>query len=81
MARAANLLPRVEWVRPWLALFLYAFMTVFPVLFSTALVALYVVVTGAEVSILYIFVFMMVLRQVNVFTLSTLYHRSYSHQQ
>jgi stearoyl-CoA desaturase (delta-9 desaturase) len=81
MARTANLRDQVEWVNPSLAIFLYAFMTLFPVLFSTALVWLYVAVTGAQVSVLWIFIFMMVLRQINVFTLSTLYHRQYSHQQ
>lgn len=81
MVRPPHLLARVQWVRPVLASFLYLFMTLFPVLFSTGLIAIYAFVSGAEVNILYAFIFMMVLRQVNVFTLSTLYHRSYSHGQ
>lgn len=76
-----RILDQVETVKMPLAVFSYLVLTLFPVLLSTVLFLGYEALSGQDLNVLYLFVFMLVLRQVNVFTLSTLFHRSYSHRQ
>jgi stearoyl-CoA desaturase (delta-9 desaturase) len=72
---------RFETVKLPLALLLYLVGTWIPILISAGLMALWAVITGQSLPILPLCLFLVVLRQFNVFTLSTLYHRSYSHRQ
>ncbi len=78
---ASRLLTEVETVHLPMAVFSYLVLTFLPILVSVGLFAVYELVTGHDLDIVYLAIFMLVLRQVNVFTLSTLYHRQYSHQQ
>jgi fatty-acid desaturase len=64
-----------------LALFAYLGLTLFPIFVSVGLFLLYEAISGNQLPVLELAVFMLVLRQINVFTLSTLFHRSYSHRQ
>lgn len=74
-------LDRVELVHLPLALFAYLGLTLFPVFVSVGLFLLYEAISGNQLPVVELAVFMLVLRQINVFTLSTLFHRSYSHRQ
>lgn len=74
-------LERVQLVRFPLALFNYLILTWFPITVSAALFALWNLATGAELPVAKLVIFLLILRQFNVFTLSTLFHRSYSHRQ
>jgi len=74
-------LERIETVRLPLAVFNYLVVTWFPIAVSAALFLAWNAVTGAHLPVLGLVVLLVVLRQINVFTLSTLFHRSYSHRQ
>ena len=74
-------LERVQYVRFPLALFNYLILTWFPITLSAILYWLWELGTGQDLPITGLVIFLLVLRQVNVFTLSTLFHRSYSHMQ
>lgn len=80
-ATASPVLDRVELVHLPAALFAYLGLTLFPVFVSVALFLLYEALSGRQLPVVELAVFMLVLRQINVFTLSTLFHRSYSHRQ
>lgn len=74
-------LERIQMVRLPLAMFNYLVMTWFPIMLSAGLMFLWNLATGAELPILKLALILVVLRQINVFTLSTLHHRMYSHRQ
>lgn len=74
-------LARVQLVRFPLAMFNYLVLTWFPIALSATLFTLWNMATGAQLPVGRLVIFLLVLRQVNVFTLSTLFHRSYSHRQ
>jgi len=74
-------LERVATVRLPLAIFNYAILTWFPIGISALLYALYGLASGNHVDVLRLVIFLVILRQINVFTLSTLFHRQYSHRQ
>lgn len=76
-----RILDRVERVHLAWAVAAYLGLTLFPILLSTGLFWVYEMSGGLDLHIVGLFWFMLLLRQVNVFTLSTLFHRSYSHQQ
>jgi stearoyl-CoA desaturase (delta-9 desaturase) len=64
-----------------MALFCYWILMWVPITISAGLMAAWNLAAGGEIDIVRCIIFMVVLRQVNVFTLSTLFHRSYSHRQ
>lgn len=74
-------LEKPELVRLPLALFMYLVVTWFPIILSCGLLFAWELGTGQDMPIWQLAVFLVVLRQINVFTLSTLFHRSYSHRQ
>ncbi len=80
-APTSRMLDQVETVQLPLALFAYAIVTFVPIAVSTGLYFVYEALTGHDLPIVQLVIFMIVLRQINVFTLSTLFHRQYSHQQ
>ena len=79
MATARLATPRLVKM-PW-ALFNYFVMMWVPIAISTTLLAAWGWVSGTEQDLVRFVIFLLVLRQVNIFTLSTLFHRSYSHRQ
>ena len=79
MARAR--LERIATTRLPLAIFMYGGVTWVPILVSVLLMLAWETTTGQDLPIWQLAGFLVVLRQVNVFTLSTLFHRSYSHRQ
>ncbi len=64
-----------------MALFCYWILMWVPIAISTGLMACWNLAAGGDIDLVRCIIFMLVLRQVNVFTLSTLFHRSYSHRQ
>jgi len=64
-----------------MSLFCYFILMWVPIAISTGLMAIWNVAGDAQIDLLRCVLFMVVLRQINVFTLSTLFHRSYSHRQ
>jgi stearoyl-CoA desaturase (Delta-9 desaturase) len=75
------LLDQVETVHLPFAIFAYWGLTLLPILVSTGLFFVYEIISGHDLAIGSLVLFMVVLRQINVFTLSSLFHRSYSHRQ
>lgn len=63
------------------ALFNYFVLTWAPIAISGLLFVLWNLVTGGDLPVVTLVVFLLVMRQFNVFTISTLFHRSYSHKQ
>ncbi len=63
------------------ALFNYFIVMWLPIAISTTLLGIYGWASGTDVHLVRFVVFLLVLRQFNIFTLSTLFHRSYSHRQ
>ena len=74
-------LARIQTVRMPLAMFCYGVLVWVPIAISALLMVAWQAVTGQKLPIVGVVVFLIVLRQVNIFTLSTLFHRSYSHRQ
>lgn len=74
-------LERVQTVKLPLAMVAYLVFTWVPIAISAGLFALWELATGSDLPIGRLVLFLVVLRQINVFTLSTLFHRSYSHRQ
>jgi stearoyl-CoA desaturase (delta-9 desaturase) len=75
---------RLEQVRTQnipMALFCYFVLMWVPITISAGFMAIWNEVGSAGINIAQCVIFMLVLRQLNVFTLSTLFHRSYSHRQ
>ncbi len=64
-----------------LATFCYLVLTWVPVMISVGLFAGWNAVMGANLPLFELTIFLLVFRQINVFTVSTLFHRSYSHKQ
>ncbi len=74
-------LARIHTIRLPLALFNYLVVTWVPILISALMYLGWEAATGADLPVPELVLFLVVLRQINVFTLSTLFHRSYSHRQ
>lgn len=64
-----------------LALFCYFILMWVPITISAGFMAIWNYFGDAQIAIFQCVIFMLVMRQVNIFTLSTLFHRSYSHRQ
>src|SRR3989304_3216057 len=63
------------------SLLCYFVLTWVPIAISALLFAAWNAATGDSLPVLPLTAFLVVLRQVNVFTISSLFHRSYSHRQ
>ena len=64
-----------------LALFCYFILMWVPITISAGFMGIWNYFGSAGIDITYCVIFMLIMRQLNVFTLSTLFHRSYSHRQ
>lgn len=80
MARAA-LMEKPQTTKVGWALFNYFGLTWAPIGVSMCLYAAYGFATGTDMPLLLLLAFQLLARQFNVFTISTLFHRSYSHAQ
>jgi len=77
----AVLMEKPRTLKMGLALFNYFILTWAPIAISCGLFALWNLATGDTLHIGKLLIFLLVMRQINVFTISTLFHRSYSHGQ
>ena len=64
-----------------MALFCYFIVMWVPITISAGFMAIWNELGAAGINIAQCVIFMLIMRQLNVFTLSTLFHRSYSHRQ
>jgi stearoyl-CoA desaturase (Delta-9 desaturase) len=78
---ATQQLASVQTVKLPLAMFSYLILVWVPISVSALLMVAWQAATGQHLPIAGCVAFLVILRQVNVFTLSTLFHRSYSHRQ
>ena len=74
-------LARPELRHMGVALFCYLVLVWVPVAISVGLFAAWTAITGQALPLLELTLFLLVFRQVNVFTVSSLFHRCYSHRQ
>jgi stearoyl-CoA desaturase (delta-9 desaturase) len=74
-------LPRPQLVRFPAALFSYFVLTWTPITISGLLFWAWNLATGDTLPVWGLVIFLLLFRQLNVFTISTLFHRSYSHRQ
>lgn len=74
-------LARPEFRNMGMALFCYLVLMWVPVAISVSMFATWNAVMGASLPLFELTIFLIIFRQVNVFTVSSLFHRSYSHRQ
>jgi stearoyl-CoA desaturase (delta-9 desaturase) len=74
-------LAKPQFIRMGLASFSYLVVNWFPIAISCSLFAAWNAATGAQIPVFELTVFLLIFRQINIFTISSLFHRCYSHRQ